>query len=461
MSILAKRENKDNSVRDLTVGSPYKVITAFAFPILLSQVFQQFYNTADSLIVGRTLGTDALAAVSSSGTLVFLLVSFFTGTFMGAGVVIARYFGADDEESVSRAVHTNIALGILSGLVLTIVGVAFTPLFLAWMQTDKEIMGEATEYFRYYFLGSVPMVMYNVCRGIMTSVGDSKRPLYYLIFSSVLNIILDFLFLGIFGWGVWSAAAATALSQLVSVVLCMRHLLKKGNIFTVELKKIRFHGDMTKEIVRFGLPSGIQNSVIGIANVILQSHINGFGKMATAAYGTHDKIEGFTFLPITSFNMAVSTFISQNLGAGKYDRAKKGARFSIFAAMIAAELVGVVFYFFAPQLMALFDNTPEVIELGTRQAHILSFFYFLLAFSHSVAAICRGAGKATVPMLVMLLVWCGIRVAYISFVAQYNDLDLIYWAYPITWLISSVIYLFYYLFSDWVHGFERKQAIDD
>jgi len=329
------------------------------------------------------------------------------------------------------------------------------------MKTDKEIMPQATEYFRYYFLGSLPMVMYNVCRGIMTAVGDSKRPLYYLIISSVLNVVLDILFLAVFGWGVWSAAAATALSQLVSVLLCMHYLLKKGNVFTVELKKIRFHGDMTKETIRFGLPSGVQNSVIGIANVILQSHINSFGKMATAAYGTHDKIEGFTFLPITSFNMAVSTFISQNLGAGKYERAKKGARFSILAAAIAAELVGVLFYLLAPQLMSFFDSTPEVVELGTRQAHILSLFYFMLAFSHSVAAICRGAGKAFVPMLVMLSVWCVLRVAYISCVARYNDLDLIYWAYPITWAVSSVIYLFYYLFSDWVHGFERKNVLKD
>lgn len=454
------RKQTGNSY-DLTKGSPYRVISSFAVPILLSQVFQQLYNTADSLIVGRTLGTNALAAVSSSGTLIFLLVSFFTGSFMGAGVVISRYFGAGDDKRVSKAVHTNVALGLASGAVLTVVGVAFTPLFLEWMKTDKEIMPQATEYFRYYFLGSVPMVMYNVCRGIMTAVGDSKRPLYYLILSSVLNVALDVLFLAVFGWGVWSAAAATGISQLLSVVLCMRYLFKKGNVFTVELKKIRFHGDMTRETIRYGLPSGIQNSVIGIANVILQSQINSFGKMATAAYGTHDKIEGFTFLPITSFNMAVSTFISQNLGAGKYERAKKGARFSIVTAMLAAELVGVLFYLFAPWLMSCFDKTPEVIELGTRQAHILSFFYFLLAFSHSVAAICRGAGKAFVPMLVMLLVWCGLRVAYISCVAQYNNLDLIYWAYPITWAVSSVIYLFYYLFSDWVHGFERKNALKD
>jgi len=456
-----KPHTKSAAVYDLTVGHPYKVITAFAMPILLSQVFQQLYNTADALVVGRILGTNALAAVSSSGTLIFLLVSFFTGTFMGAGVVISRYFGAGDNRRVSQAVHTNIALGIIGGAVLTVVGVVFTPTFLVWMKTDKDIMPQAIQYFRHYFFGSVPMVMYNVCRGIMTAVGDSKRPLYYLIVSSVLNVVLDVLFLGALGWGVWSAAFATTVSQFVSVVLCLRYLLKKGNIFTVELKKIRLHGEMVKEIIRFGVPSGVQNSVIGIANVVVQTQINSFGRLATAAFGTHDKIEGFAFLPITSFNMALTTFISQNLGARKYDRAKKGARFGIITVMATAQLIGVLFYFFTPQLMALFDNNPQVIALGGKEAQILSLFYFLLAFSYTVAAVCRGAGKAAVPMLVMLSVWCGLRVAYIAFVARYRDILLVFWAYPITWAVSSVIYLIYYRFSDWVHGFESVNRIKE
>ena len=440
----------------MTQGNPYSLMVGFALPILLSQIFQQLYNTADAFIVGKCLGTNALAAVTSSGTLIFLMISFVMGTAMGAGVVISRYFGAGKEEEVSRAIHTVLAFGIVSGVVLTIVGVALTPTFLAWMQTDPEVMPEAVEYFRYYFLGSLAMVMYNICRSVINALGDSRRPLYYLIFSSLLNIFLDWLFLAVFRWGVWSAAVATVLSQTGSVVLCMAYLLRKGNIFTVELRKIRFHRDMFSEIVRYGLPSGVQNSVIAFANVIVQSQINSFGKLAMAAYGTQAKIEGFAFLPITSFNMASTTFISQNLGARQYDRAKKGARFSILAAMLLAELIGVCCFAFAPYLIGFFDQTPGVIAFGVQQARTVALFYCLLAFSHSVAAVCRGAGKAFVPMCVMLSVWCVIRILYIILVMRLTgEIGYIYWAYPLTWGISSVIYLIYYLRSDWVHGFEK------
>lgn len=440
----------------MTRGSPYALMVSFALPVLLSQLFQQLYNTADAFIVGRCLGTNALAAVTSSGTLIFLMISFVMGTAMGAGVVISRYFGAGREAEVSRAIHTVLAFGLVSGVVLTVVGVAFTPIILTWMQTDPLVMPEAVEYFRYYFLGSLAMVLYNICRSIINALGDSKTPLYYLIFSSLLNIGLDLLFLAVFHWGVWSAAAATVISQAGSVVLCMRYLLQKGNLYTVEPRRIRFHRDMLAEIIRYGLPSGVQNSVIGFANVIVQSQINSFGRLAMAAYGTHAKIEGFGFLPITSFNMAATTFISQNLGAKQYDRARRGARFSILAAVILAELIGVCCYIFAPNLIGLFDQTPGVIELGVRQARTVALFYCLLAFSHSVAAVCRGAGKAFVPMCVMLSVWCVIRILYIMVVMHFTgEIGYIYWAYPITWAISSVIYLIYYLRSDWVHGFEQ------
>ena len=376
---------------------------------------------------------------------------------MGGGVVISRYFGAGDKEQVSRGVHTIMAFGIVSGLILTVVGVAFTPTFLGWMQTDPEVMPEAVEYFRYYFLGALAMVMYNICRSIMNALGDSRRPLYYLIFSSLLNVVLDLLFIAVFRWGVWAAAVATVISQAASVVFCMIHLLQKGNIFTVEINKIRFHRDMLMEIVRYGLPSGVQNSVIALANVIVQSQINSFGKLAMAAYGTHAKIEGFAFLPITSFNMASTTFISQNLGARQYDRAKKGARFSILSAVLMAEAIGVCYYLFAPQLIGLFDQTSGVISFGVQQARTVALFYFLLAFSHSIAAVCRGAGRAFVPMCIMLSVWCVIRIAYIAAIMHWiGEIRYIYWAYPLTWAISSVIYLIYYLCSDWVHGFDRN-----
>lgn len=454
-----------NSVgtKDMTEGNTYSLMLGFALPTLLSEVFQQLYNTADAFIVGKCLGTSALAAVTSSGTLIFLLVSFFIGMSMGAGVVISRYFGAKKEDEVSRAIHTVLAFGIVSGILLTVVGVAFTPTFLKWMQTDPEVMPQAVEYFRYYFLGAMALVLYNICRSIINALGDSRRPLYYLIFSSLLNIVLDVLFLGVFGWGVWSAAAATVLSQMASVVFCMAYLLQKGNIFTVDLRKIRFHRDMLFEIVRYGLPSGVQNSVIAFANVIVQSQINSFGKLAMAAYGTHAKIEGFAFLPITSFNMACTTFISQNLGAKQYDRAKKGARFGILCSVVMAELVGVFIYLTIPTLISAFNRTPEVIAYGSAQARTVTLFYFLLAFSHCIAAILRGAGKATVPMITMLCFWCIVRVSYITLIVHFIPvIRVIFWAYPLTWSLSSIVFLIYFLKADWVHGFEKphKKAVN-
>lgn len=440
----------------MTVGTPWKLIASFALPVFLSQLFQQFYNTVDSLVVGRVHGTEALAAVSSSGTLIFLMISFFVGTSMGAGIVISKYYGARDYERVSRAVHTNICLGIICGVILTIVGVVLTPTFLRWMGTDPDVMPDATAYFRYYFAGAIAIVLYNNCKGVMNALGDSRRPLYYLIISSVTNVLLDLLFIAVFRWGVWAAAFATTLSQALSAVLCIIHLSKKGTLYQLQLSKLRIDKESLGEIVRYGLPAGVQNSVIGFANVIVQTNINSFTKIATAAYGTYAKIEGFAFLPITSFTMALTTFTGQNLGAGLYDRAKKGSRFGIISAVVLAEAIGFVIWLAAPFLIGLFSDDPAVIELGTKQARIESLFFCLLAFSHAVAAVCRGAGKVFVPMSVMLAIWCVLRITYITIMMHYvHEIQYIYWAYPITWGISSIIYLFYYLFADWIHGFDR------
>ena len=446
----------------MTKGSPWKLITQFAVPVFLSQVFQQLYNTADALIVGRFLGDEALAAVSASGPLIFLLISFFTGLSMGAGVTISRYFGAGDYDRVSRAIHTDVMLGLISGVILTVVGVWLTPTFLRWMGTAPEVLPDAIAYFQYYFFGVLAVVMYNMCTSIMNALGDSKRPLYYLIISSLTNIVLDLLFIGGFGWGVWAAAVATTISQAVSMVLCLIHLMKKGTIYQLKPKELRIDGEMLGQIVRYGLPSGVQNSVIGFANVIVQSNINSFGKMATAAYGAYSKIEGFAFLPVTSFTMAITTYVGQNLGAGMKPRARKGAIFGIAAAAVIAEIIGVITYLAAPWLVSLFSRTPEVIRLGVLETRIICLFYCLLAFSHAIASVCRGAGKAFVPMTIMLGVWCVFRILYITAIMHWrHEIVYVYWAYPITWAISSVIYLFYFLFSNWQDGFDPQPELPE
>ena len=442
--------------KDMTKGSPYRLILGFALPVFLSQVFQQFYNTADTLIVGKFLGTEALAAVASSGNLIFLMISFFEGLALGAGVVISRYFGAREYGLVSRAIHTTVLLSFLCGAFLTAAGVIFTPTLLRLMNTDPEVMPQAVEYFRYYFLGVLAVVCYNNLKGIMNALGDSRRPLYYLIFSSLLNIVLDLLFIAGFGWGVWSAAVATVISQAASMVLCFIHLCKPGTVWQIQWRKLKLDGRIMREIIRFGFPSGVQNSVIGLANVIVQTNINTFGKLATAAYGSYAKIEGFAFLPVTSFTMALATYTGQNLGAQEYDRARKGSRFGILSSVLLAELIGIVIFLTFPTLIGFFTNDPKVIAIGTRQARIEALFYCLMAFSHAVAAVCRGAGKAFVPMFVMLSVWCVLRITYITIAMHFvHELSYIYWAYPMTWGISSVIFLLYYHFSDWIHGFEK------
>lgn len=379
--------NKTSKTTLMTEGSIWKKIIAFAIPLFLGNLFQQLYNTADSLIVGNFLGSEALAAVSSSGSLIFLLVGFFNGIAIGAGVVIGRFYGARQIEKVQKAIHTTIAFGLAAGAALTVIGVLLTPQLLLWMGTPDDVLPNSIIYFRIYFCGSLAFVLYNIFVGILQSVGDSRHPLIYLIISSVVNILLDLLFVGVFRFGVGSAALATIISQFASAILCLILLSKSPEDYRVHFRKIRFDFFFLKQIIQNGLPSGFQNSIISIANVVVQANINSFGKMAMAGCGAYSKIEGFGFLPITCFAMSMTTFISQNLGAGKYDRAKKGARFGILCSVITAELVGLLIYGLAPVLIAAFNNDPQVVAFGTTQARTVTLFYFLLAFSHCVAGI--------------------------------------------------------------------------
>ena len=440
-------------------GSIWKGIVSFAIPLFLGNLFQQMYNTADSLIVGNILGSDALAAVSSSGSLIFLLVGFFNGIAVGAGVVISKYFGAKDYENLKKAVHTDVAFGLVAGVLLTVIGMALAPQILVWMGTPEEVLPNSILYFRMYFAGSLAFVMYNIVMGILQAVGDSRHPLYYLIFSSIINVALDLLFVGGFGWGVASAAAATAISQAASALLCFIRLVRTKEVYQVDVREIRFHRTQLRQIIQIGLPSGMQNSIISIANIVVQSNINKFGVMAVAGCGVYSKIEGFAFLPITCFAMSLTTFIGQNLGARQLERAKKGAVFGIFCSMSLAELVGLCVFFLMPYLAAAFDDSTAVVEIATRQAHVEALFYCLLAFSHCIAGIVRGAGKSTVPMLVMLASWCLIRITYITVTVHFiPKLSVIFWAYPLTWSISSIIFLLYFVKGKWLYGFEGNRA---
>ena len=443
----------------LTEGSIWKKMLLFALPIFLGNVFQQFYNTFDSWVVGKFIGDTALAAVGSSGSLIHMFVGFFNGVAMGAGVIIARFYGARDYEKMRTAVHTDVAFGLTAGAVLTILGVAFSPTILKWMGTPESVMPQSVTYFRFYFCGAIFTVMYNIFVGILHAVGDSRHPLYYLIFSTFVNIVLDLLFVAVLKMGVGSAAMATTISQGISALLCCIRLLRVDEPYKLRIQEIRFDFSCLKSIVHFGLPSGIQNSVIGIANLVVQTNINSFGAAAMAGCGAYSKIEGLAFLPVTCFSMALSTFVGQNLGAHKHERVRKGVGFGIACSCIMAEVIGVLSYLFAPQMIGFFNSSPEVVDYGTRHMRTICLFYCLLAFSHCIAGIMRGAGKATVPMVTMMVCWCIIRVSYITVAVRFvNELTTVSFAYPLTWTLSSIIFLIYFLKADWIHTFDRMEA---
>ena len=445
--------------QSLTEGPIWKGILLFALPVLLGNIFQQFYNAFDSWVVGRFLGDTALAAVSSSGSLIFMMIGFFNGLAMGAGVIIARYYGAQDYPAMRKAIHTAILFGLTTGIVLTVAGILFTPQILVWMGTPSNVLPQSILYFRYYFLGAIFTVMYNIFVGILHAVGDSRHPLYYLMGSTCVNIVLDLLFVGAMGMGVGAAAMATTISQGISAILCFIHLLRaKDQPYRLALRQIRLDWESLRSIVRFGLPSGVQNSVIAFANLVVQSSINSFGAAAMAGCGAYSKMEGFAFLPVTCFAQALTTFVGQNLGARQYDRVRKGTAFGIICSSAMAEIIGITFYLSAPQLVSFFNDTPEVVDFGVRHMRTICLFYFLLAFSHCVAGIMRGAGKATVPMAIMLASWCLLRVTYVTFALQYwNQLETISRAYPITWACGSVAFLLYYLKGNWIHHFDQLE----
>lgn len=432
------------STRALTTKSVARGMLLFAVPIFFSNLFQQLYNAVDSLIVGNFIGDEALAAVGSSGSLIFLLTGFVNGVSLGAGVVIARYFGAGNDAALRRAVHTTVALGLAAGVALTVIGVAFTPQILRWMGTPDNVIDNSILYFRIYFLGSVPVVLYNVGASILQSVGDSRSPMFYLIAASLLNVALDLLLIAGFQMGVGAAALATILSQILSAFLAFRKLSQEEASFGVRFREVRFDGPSLREVVTQGLPSGIQNSVISLANVVVQASINSFGAQAMAGCAAYSKIEGFAFLPITCFSMALATFVSQNLGAKRPDRAGKGIRFDIVLSVGLAECIGLGIFALAPVLIGAFNGEPEVVAFGVRQARTASLFYCLLAFSHCCAGVLRGLGRPMVPMIIMLAVWCALRITYITVTLQLiQAIQVIFWAYPLTWGISSVIFAVY------------------
>lgn len=437
--------------RSLTEGCIPVCILRFALPLFFGQLLQQCYNMADAWVIGNFASNDSFAAVSSGGSLTFLIIGFFNGIAIGGGVVISRYFGARDKENVSKAIHTVFLFGLLASLFATVVGLLLIPQLLRLMGTPANVLPYSIAYFRVYFAGVSTVILYNICMAIMQALGDSLRPLYYLAVSSAANVALDLLFVAVLKWDVTGAAVATVLAQGLSVALCLAKMSRETERhLRLDPRKLHWDRNMMTRVIRQGLPTGIQNAVISLGNIVIQSNINSFGAYAMSGHGAHTKIEGFAFLAVTGMSMTLPTFISQNLGAGNVKRAQKGAVFGIFSAMVLAELAGLVIYAYAPFFLRGFISQPESIAYGVIHARIVTPFYCMLAMAHCCAGVLRGCGKSTVPMGIMLGCWCVLRCVYVTVILRFvHEFGMISWAYPLTWTVSCVLFAVYLLRLDW------------
>lgn len=446
----------NQGMMDLTKGSIAKGLVQFTIPVIFGQILQQLYSIADAWVLGNYADNTAFAAVSSTNSLIFLMIGLFNGTAIGGGVVISRYFGAKDEKGVEMAIHTNVLFGLIASILVTLAGLFLIPQMIKLMKVPEDVLPQSLLYFRIYFAGSATVILYNVFTSIMRALGDSIHPLYYLAFSSVVNVVLDLLLVAKFHQGVAGAAFATVLSQGLSMLLCLMRMRKSKDYTRISWKKIKWYPKMMKKVIQQGLPAGIQNSVISIGNVVIQTNINAFGEFAMTGSGAHSKIEGFVFIPITSMVLTLPTFISQNLGAKEYDRAKKGALFGILTSVILAEGIGLIVYVFSPQLIHIFAKSEEAVRYGVIQERIMTLFYGLMAFSHSATGVLRGSGRSIVPMVTMLGIWCGVRVLYVTIAIQIVPVfQTICWAYPLTWGLSSIVFLIYLLKSNWLHTYDN------
>lgn len=449
--ISTKKVRTKTNTNLMTEGNIAKQLFFFSIPLILGNLLQQLYNTADSIVVGNFVGSNALAAVGSGTVLINLIIAFSQGTAVGAGVVIAQYIGAKHKEKLSEAVHTSVAIALIIGAALSLFGVLFSKTLLIWMKTPKEVLSESVVYLRIYFAGLIFNVIYNMAAGIMNAAGNSKRSLRYLAYASVTNIILDLLFVGLLKMGIMGAALATDISQLLSGVLSMLFLMRVNEDYKVTLKKIKLHKESAKKIIRVGLPTGLQNTVISISNVLVQSGINGFGATAMAGFGAYLKVDGFNILPVLSFSMAATTFVGQNYGAGKIDRVKKGMWITLGMVTLYTIVTGALLLTFSHQIIRLFSADTAVIAYGADAMKYFCPFYFVLGILNCLAGTVRGTGKTMPPMIIMLISMCIFRIFWIQLaLPRIGTIEGIYMLYPISWAIGAAMMVLYTIFGKWI-----------
>lgn len=435
----------------MTQGNIWKLLITFSIPLIIGNLLQQMYNTADSIIVGNFVGSNGLAAVGSGTALINLIIAFAQGAAVGAGVVVSQYIGADKKDKIKISVHTSICISIILGLILSLLGIFASPSLLIMMKTPKVVLKSSILYLQIYCGGLIFNVIYNMATGILNAAGNSKKPLVYLAIASFTNIILDLLFIKIFKLGVMGAAIATDISQAISCILAIGYLLKVKSDYKLYIKDLKINKETAVKIIKIGLPTAIQNMVISFSNVLVQSSVNAYGATAMAGYAAYLKIDGFNILPVLSISMAVTTFTGQNVGANRLDRVKKGMYSSLIMVLVYTAFIGAVLLIFSHQVLGLFTHSAHVITYGQLVMKYFCPYYFLLGILNVLAGTVRGAGKGIPPMIILLFSMCIFRILWIKIALPfYSSIDGVFILYPISWLVGAILMIFYTKFGKWL-----------
>jgi len=442
----------------MTEGVIWKQLLTFSLPLLVGNLFQQLYNTVDSVVVGNFIGSDALAAVGSSNSLINLIIGMFMGIGTGAGVIISQYYGADEKQKLHWAVHTTMALSIIGGFLLIALGLLLSPIILVLMGTPESVMPGSVAYLRIFFCGSLFNLVYNMGSGVLRAVGDSKRPLIFLCISSVINIVLDLLFVVVFQMGTAGVGYATVAAQGVSALLTVRALVRTDDSYRLELGKIKIDRRMMARVLKIGIPSGIQQSIISLSNVIVQANVNSFGAAAMAGFGSYSKIDGFAMLPLQSFCMAATTFTGQNIGAKKSRRVKQGVFQGLVISMIYTILISIILYLNAERILRVFSPDQDVIAYGYSSMLILLPFYWTMAIHQILMGSIRGSGRTMVTMLIGVGNMCILRMIYINLLVPFfPSFEAVMWCYPITWLTTMGMDCIYSWKAKWIPKGKEEQ----
>lgn len=436
---------KKSSALDMTSGSIARLLLLFAIPLLLGNMFQMLYNTVDALVVGNFVGKEALAAVGSTASITNIAVLFFNGVSVGGGVVISQFYGARDHERLHRAVETTMAVTFVIGVLFTIIGILTVPYMLRFMSTPEDVMGEAGIYLRIYFAGISGLLVYNMASGILRAVGDTTKPLLFLILSSVLNILLDLLFVVVFRAGIEGVALATIISQFISAAAVLLLLSRSNDIYRFSWKDLSIDRSILSKILSVGLPSGVQAMITAFSNVFVQSYINSFGSDCMAGWSCYNKLDQFVFLPVTSMSQSATTFVSQNIGAGLETRANQGTKTSLLLSVAITTGIATVLFIVARPAVAMFNRDPDVVQSGIQFLRLNVFFLIANTVNHVLAGSLRGRGDGKGPMFIMIFSFVAIRQTYLFVITRLVQSEAaVGFGYPVGWMSCCVIELIYY-----------------